>query len=228
MASAINPLLQRNDIWLGKQWQQGAVGIATGFAALDKQLAGQGWPQVGVVELIGDTLGVAALLQPLLNRQQQPDRWQLCVAPPAAPNGAGWAQAGIDLSRLLWVDTPCRKEQLWSIEHSLSSGRCSVVLAWLTELSAGEARRLQLAAQQGQCLLLLHLPKAALAQAHGVSLRLQVTPSPQGCVVQLLKQRGGWPQAPLALPLPGRPDPSSDPSSGAAAVVAGPWLAQAQ
>ncbi|QIZ76185.1 translesion DNA synthesis-associated protein ImuA [Ferrimonas lipolytica] len=224
MAARVSTLFNRNDIWLGKQWQQQEQGISSGYAALDKQLAGGGWPQVGLVELLGDSVGIGALLQPLLKQKQQQDRWQMCIAPPAQPHAPAWAAAGVELTRMVWIDSPCRKEQLWTLEHSLNSGCCSLILAWLDELSPTEARRLQLAAKKGQCLLLLHLPEAVVAQPHAVALRLLVQPNRYGCDVRIIKQRGGWPQSDLALGLPHRPKPLPPQSSPmSAAVTHGPW-----
>ncbi|GAA4873529.1 translesion DNA synthesis-associated protein ImuA [Ferrimonas pelagia] len=244
MTANVSGLLTRSDIWLGRQWQHDNQSISSGFTRLDQHLAGQGWPQHGVVELVGPmqtmgmaddvdaavSLGLTDLLLPVLAAHQDSERWQLCVAPPAPPHAPAWAAAGVDLARFVWVEAECRKERLWTLEHSLNSGRCSVILAWLDSLSASEARRLQLAAQKGQCLLFLHLPESVLAEHHAVALRLGLVPESQGCTVQLIKQRGGWPQPDLALALPHRPERVPRPgmalpqkSASAAGVVQGPW-----
>ncbi|GAA5187564.1 hypothetical protein GCM10025772_05490 [Ferrimonas gelatinilytica] len=190
---------------------------------MDRQLAWQGWPPCGVVELIGDghgVLGITELLLPLFKARQRGDRWQLLVAPPALPYAPAWADSGIELSRLIWVSCEARKQQLWTLEHSLKSGCCSLILAWLPSLTAPEARRLQLAAQQGETLLLLHLPESVLAQQHAVALRLQLGPQPQGCTVQLRKQRGGWPTPAIPLTLPHRPEPEPPRNRS---ILQGPW-----
>lgn len=229
----VSPLLARPDIWLGHQWQQDSPGVGSGYAPLDALLAGKGWPKVGVVELIGECAGLGDLLLPVLKTQQASDRWQLCLAPPGQPYAPAWADAGIALERLVWVDAECRKEQLWALDQALNSGRCSLVLAWLERLSGSEARRLQLAAQKGGCLLFLHLPKRALAEHHAVALRLGVAASQSGCTLRLIRQRGGWPAPDLPLPLPNRPVPSVSALPGPdesashtrvpADVVQGPW-----
>ncbi|SHI19554.1 translesion DNA synthesis-associated protein ImuA [Ferrimonas marina] len=236
MAAPVSQLLARTDIWLGRQWQQDNPGTGSGYAPLDDLLAGKGWPQVGVVELIGDCTGLGDLLLPVLKAQQSSDRWQLCLAPPGQPYAPAWADAGIALERLVWVDAECRKEQLWTLEQALNSGRCSLILAWLEKLSGSEARRLQLAAQKGGCLLFLHLPESVLAEHHAVALRLGVVASQSGCTLRLIKQRGGWPAPDLPLPLPHRPvphapathrfqqgGPAAEVTMPEAGVVQGPW-----
>ncbi|MBY5920067.1 translesion DNA synthesis-associated protein ImuA [Ferrimonas balearica] len=219
MEASVSHLLTRNDIWLASQNALREGGIPTGFARLDQHLAQGGWPQHGVVELLGEAIGLSPLLQPLLSQAEQ-SRWLLCVAPPLLPYGPGLQQLGVDLSRFVCVETPCEQERLWALEQALNSGRCGLVLAWLSAPTVAQVRRLQLAAERGRCLLMLHLPEVLAEQPHPVPLRLQWAHASGGIRVTLLKQRGGWPRAPFLLPFR-EEGPSS--ALNTPVLVQGPW-----
>ncbi|GIU44702.1 hypothetical protein TUM4438_16510 [Shewanella sairae] len=102
------------------------------------------------------------------------DALVMLVAPPHIPYPHALEQQGIAVERLVWIDTPDRKEQLWAIEQALSSGSVPLVLAWLDGLSVTESRRLQLAAEKGQALCILYLPSKLADNGHPVSLRLSL------------------------------------------------------
>lgn len=187
-ASSLNQLLARQDIWRGQQWQQQLLGYSTGFTLLDEHLADNGWPQVGVCEVLceGAGQGELSMVLPLLSQligydlsatatataTQQQDAMVMLVAPPHVPSAQALLQQGLELARLIWIDTEERKERLWAIEQALSSGCVPLVLAWLDNLSTTEARRLQLAAEKGESLCMLYLPTRCAQQSHPVTLRL--------------------------------------------------------
>ncbi|MBY6185851.1 translesion DNA synthesis-associated protein ImuA [Marinobacter hydrocarbonoclasticus] len=221
MEAPVSTLLNRNDIWLASQQYAREEGVSTGFARLDKHLALGGWPKAGVVELLGPALGLSPLLQPLLSRADS-DRWQLCVAPPLMPYAPGLQAQGVALERFVCVEACCDQERLWVLEQALNSGRCALVLAWLSEPSVAQVRRLQLAAERGQCLLMLHLPEAMAAQPHPVPLRLQWAQVPGGLNLTLLKQRGGWPKPAFFLPFAQEHEASELPVADSV-LVQGPW-----
>ncbi|MEZ9596305.1 hypothetical protein AB4298_16865 [Shewanella sp. 10N.261.52.F9] len=193
-------LLERQDLWLGEQWQHQSEAYCTGFSLLNKHLADNGWPKQGVCECLYDNPGqgeltlVLPLLQQLIGKgvvsqtfasEQDSEASKTCaadtnhveslvmlVAPPYIPNPQALELQGVEVERLIWIDTSDRKEQLWSIEQALSSGAVPLVLAWLDYLSITESRRLQLAAEKGQALCLLYLPNKLADNAHPVNLRL--------------------------------------------------------
>ncbi|MCL1060408.1 translesion DNA synthesis-associated protein ImuA [Shewanella gelidimarina] len=181
-ASAINQLLARQDIWRGQQWQQQHVAYPTGFSLLDDNLADNGWPQIGVCEILCDGVGqgelsiVLPLLKQLISHgvssTHANDAMVMLVAPPHIPSPQALLQQGLNTDRLIWIDTEQRKERLWAIEQALASGSVPLVLAWLENLSTTEARRLQLAAEKGQALCMLYLPTRNAQQSHPVNLRL--------------------------------------------------------
>lgn len=185
-ASSLSQLLARQDIWRGQQWQQQQFAYSTGFSLLDEHLADNGWPQTGVCEVLCDGVGqgelsmVLPMLSQLIghslssakNAAQEQDSMVMLVAPPHIPSAQALLQQGLELARLIWIDTEERKERLWAIEQALSNGSVPLVLAWLDNLSTTEARRLQLAAEKGESLCMLYLPSRCAQQSHPVNLRL--------------------------------------------------------
>jgi len=94
----LDALLQRPDIWRGDQLSAAVKAVPSGFAELDAQLAGGGWPQGALTELIMPRQGIGALrlLMPALAQLSQDDRWICWVAPPHIPYAPALANAGID------------------------------------------------------------------------------------------------------------------------------------
>lgn len=235
-ADPLKSLLERKDLWRAGLWQgehqAKQVGYPSGFAELDRHLADSGWPQQGVCEFLchgtgqGELSIILPLLKRLINRTQAnmidsselADPLVLMVAPPFVPYPRAFELQGIDVERLVWVDSHDRKEQLWAIEQALGSGTVPLVLAWLDHLSITESRRLQLAAEKGKALCILYLPSKVANDSHPVTLRLSLrrehysahkaqnqplraVTSVGDTRVDIIKRRGGWPSAEFSLSL---------------------------
>ncbi len=198
----LDTLLQRPDIWRGGQVSSAVKAVPSGFAELDAQLAGGGWPQGALTELIMPRQGIGALrlLMPALAQLSQDDRWICWVAPPHIPYAPALANAGIDLSRVLLVHPRARQDGLWALEQSLRSGNCSAVLAWPTLEDNVILRRLQLAAEAGDALGFLFRSRRYLQRPSPAALRLQLEPEIGGSLsVSILKRRGGRATGPVYL-----------------------------
>jgi cell division inhibitor SulA/protein ImuA len=198
-----NLLQERPDLWRAGDPASpaGAEAVPTGFPVLDRELAG-GWPRGALIELLaaGQGLGVFGLLLPALARLSRESAWIAWIAPPCLPYAPGLAQPGIDLSRLLLLDTRGPRESLWALEQALRSGNCSAVLGWPEGLQGPTLRRLQLAAEAGGASAWLFRPEAAAREVSPAVLRLRVScVSSGGLKVEILKRRGGWTRAPLYL-----------------------------
>ncbi|MCZ4338680.1 translesion DNA synthesis-associated protein ImuA [Shewanella colwelliana] len=215
----LEQLLERDDLWRGNA-QHSVAGVDTGFASLNQHLLNGGWPLSGLCELFqsSDGVGELSVLLPLIAKMIPSNplqtttieggAWVSFVAPKYIIYPESLSMQGIDVNRLLWVDTADRKEQLWALEQILTSGASPLVLCWLDKLSVTEARRLQLASEKGTSLCVCYLPQSAVQQAHPVQLRLQldrVVATSQGADlstnVSIIKRRGGWPVADFKLPL---------------------------
>lgn len=180
---------------------------ATGFAALDAELPGGGWPLAGLTELLSPAPGGGELplLAPALRAGTQP---LLCIAPPWRPYGPAWRALGLALERLVWVDAQPGRDASWAAEQALRSRACGWVLLWWHDaapLRPETLRRLHLGALESGCPLLLLRPQSARERASPAPLRLALAPEAPGQLrVEVFKRRGP-PQAQalrLALPLP--------------------------
>jgi hypothetical protein len=215
--NALDPLLQRADLWRGRQQPAARPVVPTGFPELDDRLVGGGWPCGALTELLGEGLVGSGLLLPALGRLSAGSRWLACVAFPCLPYAPALAAAGVDLGRLMVVSPRAPDVVPWALEQALRSGACSLVFGWLPRAEPAVLRRLQLAAETGEATGILFRPAAAAAHPSPAALRLAIQPAESGWQVDLLKQRGGWGGASLKVEWP-------DGHAGAFHAVAGTAL----
>ena len=168
-------------------------------------------------------IGELSLLMPALVRvgrsSEQSGGWIVWVSPPFIPYAPALRRHGIDLSRVLLVhktvhkseyrsgDDPShesdpeslrappggRHDSLWAMEQALRFGSCTVVLAWVQSADETALRRLQLAAEEGQCWAVLFRPPEALNQRSPAALRIRLMRADGLTQVKILKCRGGRP-----------------------------------
>jgi len=185
-------LRQGSGLWRGGEFYLDAgPGIATGFPALDRHLAGHGWPRGAITEILSDHPGGAmALLMPALATLSREAKQIILVAPPYIPYAPGFVMSGVDLTRLLLVNSRNEKECLWVLEQVLGAG-CGAALSWLQVSHRTALRRLQLAAERGGGTGFLLRQSRLARDSSPAALRLRVTRA--GNLVDILKRRGGWP-----------------------------------
>jgi protein ImuA len=102
-AIALHPSL-----WLGHQLGRSSErGLPTGFAPLDAELPGGGWPRRALSELLFSQIGMGEvrLLAPSLVATQQAGRVVMFFDPPAALSALALAQLGLDVPQLLLIQT---------------------------------------------------------------------------------------------------------------------------
>ncbi|WP_082486116.1 MULTISPECIES: translesion DNA synthesis-associated protein ImuA [unclassified Acidovorax] len=180
----------------------------SGYALLDAQLPGGGWPVGALSEVLQPSPGwhewqlvLPALAQAVASR----DGAVVGVAPPYEPFGPVLQARGLTAQRLCLVQAE-GASALWAAEQALRCRDVMAVMAWLPQVQPAALRRLQLAAAQHQQLLWVFRPVAAAPQASPALLRLQVqAPTPQvlrehaaqgdgvpfpAMQVQILKRRG--------------------------------------
>ncbi len=203
MSANLDNLLRHPEIW---RTDRGGVAphgaLPTGFAALDQALPAGGWPLGALTEILvpGMGAGELRLVMPALARLSRGGRWIAWIAPPHIPYAPALAAWGVDLSRLLLVRTRSEADALWAAEQALRSGSCGAVLAWPATVEDRSLRRLQLAAETGECWGLL-FRKARIHQRSPAAVRLKLEPFSRGTLVQILKCRGRGPSAPLVIDL---------------------------
>lgn len=196
---ALDSLLESRKVWRGQPAPRAPSRQPTGHALLDDALPDRGWPEYALTELLlpADGIGELRLLWPTLARLSQADGMVTLVDPPYLPFAQAWARAGIDLKRLQVVRTDPRNA-LWATEQCLRSAACSAVLCWPRSADDRTLRRLQVAAETGQCLGFAMRPLKAAANPSPAALRIAIDAQP--AQLRVLKCRGGNPPT-RAIPL---------------------------
>ena len=191
-------------LWRAHQLGRGREAVqASGYAMLDAELPGGGWPQRAITELLlaGPGWGEMRLLAPVLAQVGVAGRGVLLVGPPAEPCAEALAQLGLDLARCVVIRGA---DLLWPLEQALRSGQVGAVVAWAPASLKSEAlRRLQLAAQSHEGPAFVMRGLAAAAHPSPAPLRLALSGAgPDAMAVRLLKRRGPALDEPLVLALP--------------------------
>jgi hypothetical protein len=203
MPSLAAELDQHPGIWRGSELARtGCPGIATGFAALDAELPGGGWPCAALTEILPQHEGIGELriLGPALAQLAAQGKFIAWIAPPYLPYAPALAAAGIDLERVVIVKTTRDGDSLWAAEQALRSAACGGVLAWPREIRFAQLRRLQLAAEGGHCLVVLFRPTQAAREPSPAALRIALATSAGGLALSILKRRGAPLSRPILLP----------------------------
>ena len=152
--ATLDSLLAAQTLWhAGRHPATTRDGEPTGHAALDALLPQRGWPRRALTELLlpADGVGELALLMPTLARLSREGGTLALVAPPYLPYAPAWQAAGIDLGALQVIEAAPR-DALWAFEQCLRSGACAAVVGWPRQADAQALRRLQVAADSGDCL----------------------------------------------------------------------------
>lgn len=198
---ALDRLLETRQVWRGSPRTAAPANALhpTGHPALDARLPGGGWPPSALSEVLLAVPGQGelALVWPTLARLSQQQQTVVLIAPPYLPHAPAWAGAGLALGQLQVVHANPR-DALWAAEQCLRSAACAAVLCWPQQADDRALRRLQVAAETGQCLGFAFRDLRQARNASPAPLRLQL----QHGQVRVLKCRGGLPPAhplPLAL-----------------------------
>ncbi|CAM3981741.1 translesion DNA synthesis-associated protein ImuA [Pseudoalteromonas byunsanensis] len=199
MSKIIDLLQHRQWIWQGSSHAHlSSERISTGISLLDTKLQG-GLPKKGMIEVQADCgIGELQIWLPYL---QQDNRLIVFINPPGVVNAHQFYHLGFDHKQLLFTNTNCAIDALWAAEQCLKSRGCGNVLLWHNSLSISQAKRLQLASEQGGSTLFLFRSVCEQQFSLPVALCLQLTAQPQGIAVKVKKQRGGWPQESFILSL---------------------------
>lgn len=188
-------------VWQGKDIRRAAVGIATGFVALDEFLPGRGWPPGALTEILVDRYGIGelSLLMPALASLTRHDaaqerKWIAWISPPLIPYAPALKQCGVDVAHLLMIQPSAGvKNLLWAVEQVVRSGTSAAVLAWLAAANHVALRRLQLAAEEQGCWVVLFRPVEACAERSPAALRIRLRREACSVRLEVLKCRGGRP-----------------------------------
>jgi hypothetical protein len=192
----------------------------SGFAALDAELPGGGWPQGQLIELLyGDPgIGELSLLAPAVAAQVRAGRTCVWILPceresaaddllqQALPYPPALAEAGIDPSCSIFVRPAVAREAWWAVEQSLRAAHLGALIGWLPSCGASAdfraLRRLHLLAQRHRALVFVMRPSRCADTPSPAVLRLQLDRSRephQALAIKILKRRGRPLIEPVAL-----------------------------
>ncbi|SDV51224.1 translesion DNA synthesis-associated protein ImuA [Chitinasiproducens palmae] len=219
----LDPAALHPTLWRGDQLARGATRtVSSGYAALDAELPGGGWPNGETTDIHVQQHGIGEmrLLRPALTAVGHRPLMMLCA--PHVPNSLAFANWGVPTENLYWIDAQTTGDALWTAEQILRAGTCGALLFWRTEIRPEHVRRLQLAAQAGDTLFFLFRWGSALHHNSPAPLRLSLSPAPEGADVQIVKRRGPALDDPIRIRLapapacvrefvPSQPLPSYEP-----------------
>lgn len=180
-SSAIVAALRRQmRTWEGNTPAQHYLQISSGCDALDAHLPASGFRAGQLVEWIADNPAAGAgLLAMATARNATTDGRALVVVDRAGwfypPAVVAW---GIDLRQLIVLRPQNPADELWALDQALRCPAVAAVWVDLSQLSAHDFRRLQLAAEQGGCLGLLIRPQRVLGQPSWSDIQLLIQPQP--------------------------------------------------
>lgn len=195
-------LLQRQAVWRGGAAPATLAepAVPTGYAGLDAELPGGGWPAGGLVEVLcrSEGIGELQIVLPALAALTAAGHRVAWLAPPHLPYAPALRAAGVRLEQLTVIRAPGRRDALWAAEQALRARSFHALLLWLPRASYAELRRLAVAAQAGPGFALAFRPPQADCESSPAVLRLTLGAGEGQLAVHILKRRG----LPLAAPLP--------------------------
>jgi hypothetical protein len=219
-AIAKQPLLSAQ-VWRGDQLAPaGGETLPTGFATLDAELPGGGWPRGAVTELMPKTQGIGELrvLLPAMAQLTTRGEWVALIAPPYIPYAPALERMGVDLRQIVVLETRALKDQWWAAEQALRAGSLGMVIFWTENVDDRLLRRLQTAARTGNAAGFIFAAPAHAAQTSPAPLRIALSAAGNALEVTLLKRRGSLLAQPICLPMaeprtaldppPSRPQPA--------------------
>ncbi len=190
----MKPLLRsllhsRCDLWQGNQHPAGLRTLASGFHELDRALPGSGWPLGTLTELMPQNKGMGefSLLLPALARATQNNRWAALISPPCTAYAPALINAGIRLERLLVAEAG--RETLWAAEQLLRSSLFSMVIFWADKTTHRQQRRLQLAAEAGDCWAVSYRPPSEAGGHSAAALRIILQQQENDMRLDIIKSR---------------------------------------
>ena len=211
-------------------WRASSLGealspcVSSGFAALDAELAGGGWPTRCVSEILSAQHGslewrlLAPALRPLLNLPRETaaaprrprslgdpgnpcNRPLLLINPPHTPHLPGLQAYGLPAEHLIWIAAESAQQQLWTLEQAIKANAAAAILAWLPQARPEQIRRLQSCALGANAPIFLFRPSAAQQQSSAAPLRIDLSPGADWCLqLHIIKRRGPAHEGRLCLP----------------------------
>ncbi|MBZ0134626.1 MAG: hypothetical protein K8D98_01760, partial [Rhodanobacter sp.] len=104
--------------------------VPTGWAQLDRELPGGGWPSRAITEVLTPQPATTEwrLLGPALRQVAARGGSIIAVAPPREPYLPGLRQAGLDERGFVWIEARTLAERLWATEQLIRANASSDAL----------------------------------------------------------------------------------------------------
>ncbi len=190
-------------VWRGDQLGSPvSTVVSSGFAALDAELPGSGWPCHSLTEILQPqpTVTEWRLLAPAMRQVVASGGNIVVVGPPKSPHLPGLKYAGLDERHLVWIQAEAPAERLWVTEQLIKTNAAGLLVSWLPQARQEQIRRLQVCAQACEGPAFLCRPAAAEHESSAAPLRIQLTFGPDWELhVHLLKRKGPTHEGQIAL-----------------------------
>ena len=181
-------------LWRGDQLGAPVSAVwSSGFAALDAQLPGGGWPGHGLTEILTPHSGTLEwrLLGPVLRQVCAAGQPVVVVGPPLSPHLPGLRRDGVHERGLVWVQADTPAERLWSTEQLIKAQACGALLVWLPQARPEQIRRLQVLAAGFEAPVFVCRPDRALGESSAAPLRVQAAVGPDWALhIHIAKRKG--------------------------------------
>ena len=181
-------------VWRGNQLGSAVNEVlSSGFASLDAELPGGGWPCGSLTEILAAQFSILEwrLLSPALRRVCQAGRSIVVVGPPKAPHVPGLRHEGIDDRHLVWIKAEAPAERLWSTEQLIKSNAFGALIAWLPQVRSEQIRRLQVLSAHCHGPVFLCRPISVASESSAAPLRVHARVGVDWELhVEILKRKG--------------------------------------
>ncbi len=177
-SAIVLPPLVEQALWHGTDLgSSSSTVVATGFAALDAELPGGGWPCQSFTDILQVQPSVLEwrLVGPALRTVVEEGHTIVVVGPPKEPHMVGLRHIGIDEQHFVWIKADTPAHRLWVTEQLIKSNSCGAVVAWLPQAQPEQIRRLQVCAHGCDAPVFLFRPETVAVDASAAPLRLQVS-----------------------------------------------------
>lgn len=191
-------LWRANELGHGKQ----SV-VSSGWASLDAELPGGGWPRGAVTEVLATQPSVLEwrLLSPALRQVVAAGGQVVVIGPARHPHLPGLLHEGLDERQLVWIRAEAPSERMWVTEQLIRSNAAGAIIAWLPQARQEQLRRLQVGALACEGLVFLCRPTAARHEASASPLRVHASVGLDWELkVNVFKRRGPVHEGELILP----------------------------
>lgn len=164
-------------LWRGTELGgRDSITVPTGFAALDAELPGGGWPTRSLTELLTAQAAVCEwrLLGPAIPAFTSEHGRLYLIAPPKEPHVGGLTQLGLAADQVVWIEAATPADRLWATEQVIKADPSGAILSWLPQARPEQVRRLQVQAHGCEAPVFLLRPVTALRDASSAPLRLAI------------------------------------------------------